>query len=76
MGLKLFVKMWRDEGTYGRDMPEELSELLATDQEGDRLFQALLPNHQRGIIYYVSSLAVSQTRIDWSIKMIDRLKMK
>ena len=76
LGCKLFVKVWRDESPYGRDMPEELAELLAIDPEGDRLFHQLLPSHQRGIIHYIASSKIVQTRIDRAIKMIDRLKIK
>jgi len=75
LGDKLFVKVKRDESTYGRDMPEELTELLAIDEEGNRRFHELLPSHQRGIIHYIASSKVVQTRIDRAIKMIDRLKV-
>ena len=75
LGCKLFVKIWPDESTYGRDLPEELSELLAIDPEGNRLFHQLLPGLQRGIIHYVASSRIVQTRIDRAIKMIDRLKI-
>lgn len=75
LGDKIHAEVWKDESTYGRDMPEELTELLAIDAEGDRLFHALVPSHQRGIIHYVASSTVVQTRIDRAIKMIDRLKV-
>lgn len=76
LGCRLFAEVWQDESTYGRDMPEELAELLAIDEVGDKLFHALLPSHQRGIIHYVASSKVVKTRIDRAIKMIDRLKVK
>ena len=76
LGDKIQVKVWKDESTYGRDMPEELTELLAIDEEGNQLFHQLVPSHQRGIIHYVASSNVVQTRIDRAIKMIDRLKIK
>lgn len=76
LGCKLSARIWPDESTYGRDMPEELSELLAIDDAGNKLFHELLPSHQRGIIHYVASSKVVQTRIDRAIKMIDRLKLK
>jgi len=76
LGDKLFASLKADESTYGRDMPEELTELLAIDSEGDLLFHKLLPSVQRGIIHYVASSPVVQTRIDRAIMMIDRLKTK
>ncbi|MCF2447677.1 YdeI/OmpD-associated family protein [Dyadobacter sp. CY345] len=76
LGCKLSAEVWQDESQYGRDMPEELAELLAIDEIGDKLFHALLPGHQRGIIHYVASSKVVQTRIDRAIKMLDRLKIQ
>ncbi|MDQ6482120.1 YdeI/OmpD-associated family protein [Dyadobacter sp. LHD-138] len=76
LGDNIHVQVWKDESIYGRDMPEELTELLAIDEEGNRLFHMLIPSHQRGIIHYVASSSVVQTRIDRAIKMIDRLKVK
>ncbi|MCY1308411.1 Bacteriocin-protection, YdeI or OmpD-Associated [compost metagenome] len=55
-------------------MPEELAELLAIDEEGNRLFQALKPGRQRDILYYVNGAKSVQVRIDRAIMMIDRLK--
>jgi hypothetical protein len=74
LGQKLFVSIEKDESKYGRDMPEELHELLELDEEGNKLFQALLPSHQRGIIHYVAGARSVQVRIDRAIMMINRLK--
>jgi hypothetical protein len=74
LGQKLNVSVRRDDSEYGRDLPEELEELLAIDEEGNRLFQNAKPVTQRAIIYYVNSAKGLQTRIDRAIMMIDRLK--
>ena len=73
-GDKVRAAIWKDESEYGRKMPEELLELLAIDEAGNRCFQALTPSHQRGIIYYIDGAKNIQTRIDRAIRMIDRLK--
>ena len=75
-GQKLFASIQKDDSEYGRDLPEELQELLAIDEDGNRLFQQLLTGHQRGIIHYVAGAKSIQIRIDRAIKMIDRLKGK
>ncbi|RAJ94478.1 bacteriocin resistance YdeI/OmpD-like protein [Larkinella arboricola] len=75
LGDRLQVVIWKDDSQYGRKMPEELTELLAIDEEGNRLFHALTPNQQRGIIYYVDGAKTPQVRIDRAIMMIDRLKI-
>ena len=76
LGQKLFASIQKDDSEFGRDLPEELEELLAIDEEGNRLFLQLLPSHQRGIIHYVAGAKSVQVRIDRAIKMIDRLKGK
>jgi hypothetical protein len=74
LGQKLFAKIWKDESEFGRDMPEELSELLEMDREGKSLFYEQLPSRQRAIIYYISGAKSVQVRIDRAIMMINRLK--
>ncbi|RRB07375.1 YdeI/OmpD-associated family protein [Larkinella rosea] len=75
-GDKIQAAIWKDDSEYGRKMPEELQELLAIDEEGNRCFQALKSSDQRAIMYYVDGAKNSQIRIDRAIKMIDRFKKK
>lgn len=74
LGQQLHVAVRKDDSEYGRDMPEELQELLAQDEEANKLFQAAKPLNQRAIIYYISSAKSVQVRIDRAIMMTDRLK--
>lgn len=74
LGQTIAATVIRDDSEYGRDMPEELKELLAMDDEGDRLFHKQLPSMQRNIIHYVSGAKSVQIRIDRAIMMINRLK--
>ena len=76
LGQILHAEIRKDESEFGRDMPEELRELLEMDEEGKRLFYDSLPNHQRGIIYYVAGAKSVQLRIDRAIMMINRMKVK
>ena len=76
LGQKLFARIQKDNSEFGRDLPEELKELLSIDQIGNKLFLELLPSHQRGIIHYVAGAKSVQVRIDRAIMMIDRLKGK
>ncbi|CCH52617.1 hypothetical protein BN8_01630 [Fibrisoma limi BUZ 3] len=76
LGQAVKATIRRDDSPYGQAMPEELEELLAIDDEGNRRFHELTPGQQRGIMYYVSSAKGVQTRIDRAIRMIDRLKLK
>ncbi|MCE7059717.1 YdeI/OmpD-associated family protein [Dyadobacter sp. CY343] len=74
LGQKLFAKVWKDESEFGRDMPEELKELLEIDEVGKRLFYESLPSKQRAMIYYIAGAKSVQVRIDRAIMFIDRLK--
>lgn len=74
LGDRLRAAVWKDDSEYGRKMPDELTELLALDEEGNRRFQALTPSQKRAIIYYVDGAKNPQVRVDRAIMMIDRLK--
>ena len=62
LGQKLHAEVRKDESEFGRDVPEELQELLEMDEEGKRLFYDSLPSHQRAIIYYVAGAKSVQVR--------------
>ncbi|MNL77434.1 hypothetical protein D3C87_2036140 [compost metagenome] len=74
LGQKLNATVRKDDSEYGRDMPEELQELLAQDEEAKRLFENAKPVNQRAIIHYIASAKSVQVRIDRAIMMTDRLK--
>jgi hypothetical protein len=76
LGQKLSAEVCEDDSEFGRDMPEELIELLEMDQQGKELFLASLPSLQRAIIHYISGAKSIQIRIDRAIMMNDRLKVK
>ena len=76
LGQKLHAEVRPDDSEFGRDVPEELQELLEMDEEGKRLFYDSLPSHQRAVIYYVAGAKSVQVRIDRAIMMINRLKVK
>ncbi|OJV15897.1 MAG: hypothetical protein BGO21_30460 [Dyadobacter sp. 50-39] len=74
LGQKLQATVRKDDSEYGRDMPEELQELLAQDEDAKRLFENAKPVNQRAIIHYIASAKSVQVRIDRAIMMTDRLK--
>ena len=73
-GSKVIVELKKDESTYGMQVPEELSELLAQDTQGFKRFKNLPPGKQRYIIHYVSMVKSTQLRIDRAILLIENLK--
>lgn len=76
LGQTLFLEVHKDESEFGRDLPEELQELLEMDGDGKRLFHEALPSLRRAIIYHVSAAKSIQVRIDRAVMMINRLKIK
>jgi hypothetical protein len=74
LGQTVKAAVKKDDSVYGRDMPEELGELLSQDEQGNTLFHEILPSKQRGIIHYIASAKSVQVRVDRAIMMINRLK--
>ncbi len=74
-GSQVQVQIAHDDSLYQAPMPEELQEVLDTDPEGFQCFEALTPGKQRSIIFRVASGKSIDTRINRSLKMIEKLKM-
>jgi uncharacterized protein YdeI (YjbR/CyaY-like superfamily) len=55
-------------------MPEELAELLAQDEEGDRLFHALTPGKLRTLLYLVGQPKSSDIRLHRALVVVEHLK--
>jgi uncharacterized protein YdeI (YjbR/CyaY-like superfamily) len=55
-------------------MPEELSEVLATDPEASRIFHALTEGNQRGLIFLVTQVKSTDKRIERSLRIADQVK--
>ncbi|HRG58406.1 MAG TPA: YdeI/OmpD-associated family protein [Bacteroidia bacterium] len=58
------------------DVPEELLEVLAQDEYGNREWQALKPGMQRSLAYYVNGVKNIDSRIRRAISLIEKLKNK
>ncbi len=74
VGDDVHVSVERDDSTYGLPMPEELSELLAQDKEGERLFQALTIGKQRTLLYIVGSVKNPDKRIHRALAIVKHLR--
>lgn len=64
-----------DNSTYQFDMPEELKEVLDTDEEADKIFHALTPGNQRGLIHLVSLLKSTDKRIERALLIAEKIKL-
>lgn len=74
IGDEVSFTLERDESQYGMEMPEELGELLAQDDEGSALFHALTPGKQRSLIFLVAKPKTSHTRLRKALGIINYLK--
>jgi len=73
-GSEVRAALRKDDSEYGLPMPEELAELLALDEEGDRLFHALTPGKQRTLLFIAGSPKTADTRIKKAVVVIEHLK--
>lgn len=75
VGDEVDLTLMKDESEFGMEVPAELDELLAQDDEGLKRFMALTPGKQRYIIHYINSVKSSDKRLERSIMLITNLKM-
>ena len=74
LNQKVHISIHKDSTEYGHQVPEELKELLAIDEEGEKYFRQLTNGMQRSLIYYISQAKSIDKRIERSLLFINRLK--
>ncbi|MDP2037449.1 MAG: YdeI/OmpD-associated family protein [Ignavibacteria bacterium] len=74
-GSKISATFSVDKTEYQFEMPEELKEVLNTDQEADEIFHSLTEGNQRGLIYLVGQVKSSDKKIERALKIVERLKI-
>ena len=72
-GMRVTVKLRKDESRYGLPMPEEFEELLKQDKDGNELFHALTPGRQRTLLYYIGKPADPRARAERSVIVVRQL---
>ena len=63
-----------DKTEYQFEMPEELKEVLATDDKANKIFHTLTPGNQRGLIYIVTMVKSSNKRIERALTIAEKIK--
>jgi hypothetical protein len=75
-GEKSFpVRIERDHSEFGHDVPEELQVLLDQDDAGNDYFRKLTPGKQRSLVYIVTTVKNSDSRMRKSLAIIHHLKL-
>ena len=71
---KVTVEFSKDESEYQFEFPEELKEVLATDEEANEIFNSLTPGNQRSLIHLVRAVKSVDKRIERALRIAERLK--
>ncbi len=56
------------------DLPEELIEVLAQDEDGNKIWQSFKPGMQRSLAHYVFSVKNTDSRIKRALELIHKAK--
>jgi hypothetical protein len=75
VGMEVEASFVIDKTEYQFAMPEELKEVLNTDEEANKIFHALTPGNQRGLIYLLSLVKSSDKKIERALKIAESIKM-
>lgn len=73
LNSKINVSLIKDESEYGMPMPEEFREVLDQDPAADKYFHALTAGKQRSLIYIVSKVKNTESRIRKSLAIADHI---
>ncbi|WP_069661301.1 YdeI/OmpD-associated family protein [Arcticibacter eurypsychrophilus] len=69
-----FVVSIRSDLNDGLEIPDELLEVLNQDDHFRSMFDALLPGHKRGILYYIRTAKSVDTRIKRCLDLAYKIK--
>ena len=68
------VLLKKDDSEFGAEVPEELAEVFAQDQEGFQRFEKLVAGKQRFIIRHVTAVKNSELKIERALALLNNLK--
>jgi len=72
-GDELNVTLEKDKSAYGAQMPLELAELLNQDDRGSKYFHALTPGKQRTLMYIISKVKNTNSRLNKALAIVHHL---
>ncbi|GGF29033.1 YdeI/OmpD-associated family protein [Echinicola rosea] len=71
---KVNINIEKDRSEFGHDMPEELQVLLDQDEEGNKYFRSLTMGKQRSLVYIVTKVKSSNSRLNKALAIVQHLK--
>ena len=73
-GTTVTARFSIDTTPYQFEMPEELQEVLSTDEEANAVFHSLTEGNQRGLMYLVTQVKSTDKRIERALKIAAKIK--
>lgn len=73
-GNTVEVLLEKDHTEFGHEVPEEFQVMMDQDEEGRSYFQSLTPGKKRALIYLVTKVKNSDSRIKKSLAIFHHLK--
>ncbi len=74
-GNRVKVRLKRDHSEFGQEVPEEFSVMLNQDEEANEIFMKLTPGKQRSLIYLVTKVKNSESRMKKSLAIMHHLRL-
>lgn len=68
------LQFFEDDSKFGVEMPEEMNAVLSGDLEAQKKFESFPAGKKRGLIYGIARYKNSQTRIDKSLLICEKVK--
>ncbi|NNF32768.1 MAG: hypothetical protein HKN68_01580 [Saprospiraceae bacterium] len=74
-GQEVTVLLEKDESDLGMEMPFELDEVLAIDEEALKVWNEITPGRKRSAVYFISKAKQEETRIKRALLVAENLKI-
>ncbi len=75
VGSEVIATFEIDKTKYQFEIPEELKEVLDTDQEANEIFHNLTLGNQRTLMYLVSQVKSTDKKIERALKIAEKIKI-
>ncbi|WP_200977510.1 YdeI/OmpD-associated family protein [Echinicola sp. 20G] len=73
-GEQAMLSLVKDKSEFGHEMPEELQVLLDQDDTGNQYFRSLTMGKQRSLVYIVTKVKNSNSRLNKALAIVEHLK--
>jgi len=70
----IIMEIEKDHSEFGHEMPAELQILLEQDDEGNQFFRSLTKGKQRSLVYIVTKVKNTNSRLNKALAIVDHLK--